>query len=248
MAQRWDRDRFERARNGPERDYYRFEERENFGPRGRQDVMLAERMERLGPRGRFQERERFVEDQRFAPPPARRTFLDEPIPPEVSRQALAPYARPRPQYVRRQSSLDTFDRRPMPRYGDDYRMPPEVPIPLPIRRPRSPPPAGRYYEELEERHHDSDDDYRDVRVSKQRKGNHRSRSRMRSRSIHHRRRPSSTSSESSFEEVNKSSIIGRKGRTKMPKRLAHKSAIIELGYPFVEEVTFEPYHVVSTIS
>jgi len=54
----------------------------------------------------------------------------------------------------------------------------------------------------------------------------------------HRRRASSTSSESSFEEVEKSSVVGRKGRTKLPKRLAHKSAIIELGYPFTEEENF----------
>lgn len=238
MAQRWDRDRFERMRGGggggpPERDYYRLEEREQMSPRGRHEVMFDERISQKGPHGRYEERERFFEADRHAParraPPA---FLDDPIPAEVSRQALAPYRKPRPQFIRRQSSLDTFDRRPGPRYGDEYRMPAEVPIPLPIRR-RSPR-RGEYYEEFEERYRGSDDEYRDVSV---RRDHGRSRSRMRSRSVR-RRRSRSISSDSSFEEVNKSSIVGRKGRTKLPKRLAHKSAIIELGYPYVEEEKF----------
>jgi hypothetical protein len=133
--------------------------------------------------------------------------------------------------------LDTFDRRPAaPRYGDEYRLPADVPIPLPIRRPASPP-RGRYFEEFEERHHDSDDDYHGVRVSRQRHGKHRSKSRMRSRSVH-RRRSASTSSESSFEQIERDTlVVGRKGRTKLPKRLAHKSAVIELGYPFTEDAS-----------
>jgi len=61
---------------------------------------------------------------------------------------------------------------------------------------------------------------------------------MRSRSVR-RRRNSSTSSESSFEEVKKEkNVVGKKGRTKLPKRLAHKAAIIEMGYPFEEEENF----------
>ncbi|KAF2673201.1 hypothetical protein BT63DRAFT_451235 [Microthyrium microscopicum] len=241
---RWDRDRFERARGGgpapgPERDYYRFEEREQMGPRRSETMVMEDRRPSMrGPPGRFEERERYIEEDRYAPaarPPPR--FLDEPIPAEVARQALAPYRKPRPQFLRRQSSLDTFDRgRVQPRYGDEYRMPAEVPIPLPIRRHASPP-RGRYFEEFEERYRDSDDEYRDVRIREERRGDHRSKSRMRSRSVM-RRRGDSFSSEESFEEVNKGSVIGRKGRTKMPKKLAHKSAIIELGYPFVEEGEF----------
>jgi hypothetical protein len=236
--ERWDRDRFERLRRGTEeKEYFRFEDRE--GPR-RSDVILDERLERRGPRGRFEERERYVEEDRYDPPTRRNpAFLDERPPPETTRQALAPYRRPRPQFIRRQSSLDTFDRRPMPKYGDEYRMPPDVPIPLPIRRPRSPP-RGRYYEEYENvRYLDDEEDYRDFRVREERRGNHRSQSRMRSRSV--RRRASiSSSSESSFEEIEKGSEIGRKGRTKMPKRLVHKKAVIEKGLPFEEEVCFLP--------
>jgi hypothetical protein len=43
---------------------------------------------------------------------------------------------------------------------------------------------------------------------------------------------------SSFEEVKKTSVVGKKGRTKMPKKLASKAAIIEMGYPFEEEENF----------
>lgn len=248
MAQRWDRERFDRERMGSDRDSAYgggsqygggFHERDRYGPGPqlaprRTEVLLDERdrYDRRGP-GRFEERERdrFFDEDRL--PPSRRApaFLDDPIPPEVSRQALAPYRRPRPQYLRRQSSLDTFDRKPMRR--DDYQLPPNVGIPLPIRRQPSPG-RGRYYEEIEERYHDSDEDYHDVRVNR----GGRDRSRMRSRSVRRRRRSESSSSESSIEVVEdkKVEVIGRRGRTKVPKRLAHKSAVIELGYPFVEEV------------
>jgi hypothetical protein len=238
--QRWDRERFERLRRNPdERDYYRFEERD--GPR-RSDIVLDERIEKRGPRGRFEERERYIEQDRYDPPGRRNTagFFEERPPPETTGQALAPYRRPRPQFIRRQSSLDTFDRRPMARYGDEYRMPADVPIPLPIRKPRSPP-RGRYTEEYEDvRYRDGEEDYRDVRVREERRGKHRSQSRMRSRSVLHRRGSSSSSSDSSFEEIEKGSEIGRKGRTKMPKRLITKSAVIEKGLPFEEEVFDKP--------
>lgn len=249
MAQRWDRDRFDRERFGLDRDhtYGGYPERDRFGsgpgmaPR-RTEVLLDERdrYDRRGP-GRFDEREqdRFFEEERFNPGRRAPSFLDEPAPPEVSRQALAPYRRPRPQYLRRQSSLDTFDRKPLPR--DEYFLPPNVGIPLPIRRPRSPG-RERYYEEVEERYHDSDEDYHDVRVNR----GGRDRSRMRSRSVH-RRRSESISSDSSI-EINKESVIGRRGRTKVPKRLAHKSAVIELGYPFVEEVWYTRSGVASELT
>jgi hypothetical protein len=58
---------------------------------------------------------------------------------------------------------------------------------------------------------------------------------MRSRSVR-RRRNSSGSSDSNSDD-DKSPDVGRKGRTKLPKRLAHKAAIIELGYPYEEEVS-----------
>jgi hypothetical protein len=236
--QRWDRERFERLRQYPdERDYTRYEERET--PR-RTDIVLDERIDRRGPRGRYEERERYVEEERYDPPTRRNpTFLDERPPPEVTGHAVAPYRRPRPQFIRRQSSLDTFDRKPMARYGDEYRLPPDVPIPLPIRKPRSPP-KERYLEEYEDvKYKDGQEDYRDFRIREERRGNHRSKSRMRSRSVLRRKASSSSSSssESSFEEIEKGSEIGRKGRTRMPRRLVHKKAVVEKGLPFEEEVS-----------
>jgi hypothetical protein len=254
--QRWDRERFERMRTRVpeerEREYVRFEERERAGPRTAvRDVSLDARIDRRSPRGgRFEERERFFEEDRFAPPARRRTdFMEEAIPAEIANRALAPYRRrsiverevevparrpARPQFLRRQSSLDTFDRRPVARY-DDYRLPADVPIPLPIRRPRSPPRA-RYREEIEEvRYRDLPevDEYRDIRVRRER--SHRSRSHAANSAR------SSSSSSSSLEEVAPTPApanVGKRGKTRMPKRLAHKKAIVELGYPFEEEDDF----------
>ncbi len=161
-GERWDRERFERMRgrgggSRVEHDHYRLQEHERF-PGGRRDIDFHQDIDRRRPR--VMERERFREEDRFARPSrSRADFLNEPTPSEIANQALAPYRRTsiverdtdfaprrpaRPQYVRRQSSLDTFDRRPLPRYDDlerhEYRLPSNVPIPLPIRR-RSPPPV-----------------------------------------------------------------------------------------------------------
>jgi hypothetical protein len=221
-----ERDRMAHLRRRPdEHEHVHFEERD--GPRGSQ-VLLDERFSERGPRGRVRERERVYEVDRY--PEAR----PAPPPPQA---ALAPYRRPRPRFIRRQSSLDTYDRRPMTRYGDEYRAPPDVPIPLPIRRPRSPDRAV-YLEEYERGgfRDGSPEDYRDIRIREERRGNHRSGSRMRSRSVRRRRSLSLSPSGSSFEEVPKPALVGRRGRTKLPKRLARRSAVIQLGYPFEEEV------------
>ncbi|KIW05864.1 hypothetical protein, variant 2 [Verruconis gallopava] len=248
--QRWDREKFERIRNrgAYERDDFRFDERDRYGPRGVvRDVAVEDRIDRRGPRGRFDEDFRYYEEDRLAPGRRRMSFLDEPVPAEAAHRALAPYRsreyvdpppmrRPaRPMFVRRQSSLDTFDRRPLPRYGDEYRLPSDVPIPLPIRRPRSPP--RHYYDDYEEvsyrdlpaRGRDYDE-YRDIKIKREK----RSRSR-RPASVQ-----SSSSSESSFEEITvpEPPKIGKKGKTRMPKRLVHKKAIIEMGLPFEEEGDF----------
>ena len=59
---------------------------------------------------------------------------------------------------------------------------------------------------------------------------------------HHTTRSSSTSSKSSDEVSRRSSPspakVGKKGKTRMPKRLVRKEAIIHLGFPFEEEVRF----------
>lgn len=260
--QRWDRERFDRYSRGggyDERDYYSFKERESFGPPGRRENRFAEAdvMERRTPR-RFEERERFVEEDRYGPSARRRTdFLDEPTPSEIANRALAPYRRrsivekevdretirrPRPPIIRRQSSLDTFDRRPIPRYSDDYHIPADVPIPLPFRR-REPRERVREREFEEIKYRDLGpeefDEYEDIRIRRERsRGPRRASTR---RSV---RSGSGSSSTSSFEEVEaveerkeeKIELIGKRGKTRMPKRLAHKQAVIDLGLPFVEEV------------
>ncbi|KAH0140932.1 hypothetical protein KCU86_g24039, partial [Aureobasidium melanogenum] len=130
-------------------------------------------------------------------------------------------------------------------------------IPLPRRRSPSREPPGRWYEEEYEdvryRDYSPQDSYRDVEIMREksvhrRRGNReRARSDARSsttkRSGRTNRSSSSSSSESSFTEVSRHSSpsppkIGKKGKTRMPKRLVRKEAIINLGYPFEEEEDF----------
>ncbi|KAF1960683.1 hypothetical protein CC80DRAFT_403898 [Byssothecium circinans] len=274
-GERWDRDRFERMRGGRgrggggEHDHYRFQEHDRF-PGGRRDIDIHEDYDRRGPR--VMERERFREDERFDVPSRRRhDIFPEDTPSEVANRALAPYRRKsiverdmdvaprrpaRPQYLRRQSSLDTFDRRPMPRYGDveridrieqprdEWRPPTNVPIPLPIReRRRSPPRYEDDFEEIryterererEPRRSERVEEYREVEVSRAKSKRRRSRSR--ARSVPQSARSSSTSS---FEEVSLSRANwGKRGKTRLPKRLCRKEAVIDLGYPFEEEDDF----------
>ena len=139
---------------------------------------------------------------------------------------------PRPGIIRRQSSLDTFDRKPMVRYGDRFREPPEtIVIPASGRRRRSPPRyIERDYEEdirVAEPDYYGDEDWRGFRE--------------REVETVRRRRPGN---EAIFEEREEEIHVNaeperpypRKGKTKMPKRLVNTRAIIELGYPFEEEV------------
>ncbi|KZF25391.1 hypothetical protein L228DRAFT_258823 [Xylona heveae TC161] len=251
VYQRWDPERFMR-----ERDLF---ERSRNPPR---ELVLGRRRgdsidDRSGGRGtRFEEHDRIVEEDR--PGRGRRKSIyyeDDRIsfespPPPPSRGALAPYrgarhepiaekyGRPmrrgpappsRPQFVRRQSSLDTFDRRPMPRYGDrerereEYLPPLDTPIPLPRRR-RSPPIAyeERDYEEIRvpDPEYYAEEDFREFRERD--KSRHRSRSRF-------------AVKEGRATEEEPEREFPRRGKTRMPKRLVSKRAILELGYPFEEE-------------
>lgn len=264
-GERWDRDRFERMRRGgggrDDYDHYRFQEHERF-PGGHRDIDIHEDRKRQGPR--VIERERFHEDERYDRPLRSRTdIFHEPTPSEVANKALAPYRRKsvvdkdinigidinerrrpaRPQYIRRQSSLDTFDRRPLPRYGDleryerqEYRPPTNVPIPLPIRERRRSPP----------RHFHDEDDYEEIRFDERdRRGRERenyrevevSREKSRVRRSKSVAKSTRSSSISSFEEIQPPRATwGKKGKTRLPKRLVKKQAVIDLGYPFEEEV------------
>lgn len=266
--QRWDRERFESMRSrGPPEERIRIQDRHESGsrsPRGGGgerdlDIEIDIDRRRSAPRAPVMERERERDfDDRYR----RRNFEfpEEPTPAEIANQALAPYRRKsivdrdidlsirrpsRPQFLRRQSSLDTFDRRPRYDDRDEWRPPKDIPIPLPIRereRRRSPPRG--HYEEFEEiRYRDVEPayreeiEYRDVKISKER-GESRSGKSKSGRS----KAPSSvapsarSSSTSSFETVEPAKPAGKKGRTRLPKRLAHRNAVVQLGYPFDEEV------------
>lgn len=267
--QRWDRERFERFRSRAppvERETIRISERDS--PR-RSDVRIEERERdvRRGPKSHYDEKDfDFFEEERYGPParvPRRsdRELFGEADPRDVGERSLAPYRRksivereidinrfserappPRPGLLRRQSSLDTFDRKPVRREREEYRLPPNVPIPLPRRREASR--RGGDYEDFEDIQYReySPHGYRDVEIMRE-KSRVRKRDRAKSdlRSISTR---SSSASTESFEKISRHSSpsperkVGKKGKTKMPRRLVRKEAIIELGYPFEEEEDF----------
>ena len=219
-TQRWDRDSFARERDNrgppnieqrpPYDDPYR-----SPPPRpSRAPVYEQERYyedDRYGPRGNLRERRIYEEDDFYRDPRASGgamvPFRERPPRPE---------APPRPGILRRQSSLDTFDRRPSRRYDDpygDYR-------PGPPARP----PPGRHDDPY------GDDGYREYRerewISKRRRSGSRSRSRSRGSII-----------EESREDIREERPYPRRGKTRMPKRLVHTKVLYDLGYPYYEEVS-----------
>lgn len=260
-----ERDRAERSR-GPalaERDIY--EERDVFQPRPSRGSARRESSADGfyhgggGTRGQasFEEKDIYRHEERFGPParrarppPAR--YYDEEVDSfdgSPGRGQIVPFesrrtsinieknytppprrAPPRPTIIRRQSSLDTFDRKPLPRYGAPTRGPPET-IVIPTRsRRRSPPPrfVERDYEEdirVAEPDFYGDEDFRGFKE--------------REVSTVRRRRANSEVAEFKEEilEVKEEEPFPRRGKTKMPRKLVNKMAIIELGYPFEEEVS-----------
>ena len=218
------RDR-ERDRESDRGAPFRFEERDSFGPPSRRRES-----------GRYYDEE--VDS--FDGSPARSGQM---IPFDRRRQSInkdcgpSPrHAPPRPGIIRRQSSLDTFDRKPMPRYEPRRREPPEtIVIPQSLRR-RSPPRYAErerdidfFQERPPDRFHDDDfHGYREREISIARR-----------RRAESEARPAEFVEEKTFEieeeEVEKP--YPRKGKTKMPTRLVHKKAIIELGYPFEQEAS-----------
>ncbi|EED20667.1 conserved hypothetical protein [Talaromyces stipitatus ATCC 10500] len=222
---RWDTERFTRERD--ERIY-----------RGPAPAPLRERSRSRPPPpppefdrrrpGGFDDRfeRRVVEEDRYGLPGRRRErFVEEDdyyaargSGPLVHRREPSPSFRP-PRLVRRQSSLDTFDRLPARRIE---RVPPP-----PVRGFRGGPPrrsspprfVGRdeLYEEIDIAEPDEygDEEFRHFREREM-------------------RRPVR-------EEIVKERIIEkekpypRKGKTKMPKRLVHPRAVQQLGYPYIEE-------------
>lgn len=241
-APRWDSERFVREREervrGPavlerERPYEgygrRMEERFERKPERVEERFFAE--ERYGPPARRPERRYYEEDD----------FYERTGPRSPPGGAMVPFRRPaeappRPGIIRRQSSLDTFDRRPSRRYEeiDEYRReefrapppppPPVIPVPLPSKRPMPPPFVEREYEDVRvsEPEYYGDEEYRAYREREW---------------TTRRRRRSDSSEESEEEEATREKPFPRKGKTRMPRRLVHTRAIIELGYPYEEEVS-----------
>ena len=166
---------------------------------------------------------------------------------------------PPPRLVRRQSSLDTFDRKPAarrywerereepPRRDEGRGLPPYVDIPLPRARALPPP---RVYAERDEvrvasshvqRYEDEGFPPYPERVREREVVTTRRRSRSRSRA----RGRSRSSSESSASSAGGTVLMPRdeypkKGKTRIPARLVSKRALIELSYPYVEEVRARP--------
>jgi hypothetical protein len=264
-TERWDperfnRERFERSRGPPvvERDRF-FEERDRYfdgGERVRERSVEVDEFyspPRRAP-ARFKEEDRYYKEEKFSRPIPTRPragpgrYYDEDgddlegspsrgqmVPFETRRKSVtekfaSPARRtaPRPVFIRRQSSLDTFDRKPMPRYGDRPYEPPEViPIPVPRRRRSPPRVTERDYEEIRvtEPEYYPEDEYL-----------------YKEREIIRRRRADSEVTEREVIEEREEIIeepkpeFPKRGKTKMPMRLINKRAIIELGYPFEEEV------------
>lgn len=254
-GERWNMERFNRERDGRqvvERD--RFEEHERYAPprpSGRETVPEEfHSPPRFAHAERFEERDRFFEGERFGPPARRsggrqqRYYEEEDIDTFDSspNRGPEPFGRrdyetrrapPRPGLIRRQSSLDTFDRKPLPRYP---REPPEIiAMPAPGRRRRSPPRYERDFEEIRiaEPDYYGDEEFRGYKE----------------REVSTVRRRRGGGAELEFEEretfeVEQEEPFPRKGKTRMPGRLVNKRAIIELGYPFEEEVSYAVVNII----
>lgn len=234
IPQRWDRERFERLGAGsrgppPSRRYeedFQFTERDRPG---RRDIAVMDRIESRGPRGAYEERDRYFEEDRRAPSrPRRRTdreLFGDVDPRELADMQLVPRRKsisredfdidqrgPRPGLLRRQSSLDTFDRRPGRYERDEYRMAPYVPVPLPIRRHRDEYDDDRNYREYE-RYYEPAEGYREVEIQRE-------------RSVHRRRVPKSEKSAKRSESSSSSSSSSASSvsEVKLPSKAASKAA------------------------
>jgi hypothetical protein len=277
-GERWDTERFERERVRGGREEF-FEERDSrfLGPprnprtRERSVDEIYER-ERRGPRGfeddKYERRVVYDDEPRFERErPIAREGGRVTIEKEREREYIRDDPPARPAFLRRQSSLDTFDRKPMTRYverdirereeygpparyREDARVGPLIPVPVP--RSRALPPPRRYverdyYDEIEiaEPDYYGDDYYRrypervrerEIIRTKRRSRSRESRSHRGSASVRSSSAASSSSSESAT-TVEVKAEFPKKGKTRMPARLVSKKAIIDLGYPFEEEVT-----------
>ena len=229
---RWDAERFTRERevryNGPAPERERERPYEGYGRRMEDRYATPPRREEP----RFEEK--FYAEERYGPPARRvdRQYYEED---EISSPrspvggAMVPFRRPevppppRPRVIRRQSSLDTFDRR-APRRFDEYGppQPPRFPEPVPPRAPAYAEPryAERDYDDGEYRYKEREWVTRKRDDSGSRDGLEREEFR-----------------EEVIEEVGeREKPFPRRGKTRMPRRLVSTQVLYDLRYPFHEEV------------
>lgn len=287
-GERWDRDRFLYERDveregarGRDRNKEVFAEDDTYvmrGGRGGRE-RSDERHDRGNSRG--YDDDIYVSDSRYYADEPRYAPRREPAPEkDYDRRVVVEdreYYRnpsPRPTFLRRQSSLDTFDRRPVRQfwerereelppparrediYREDYRPPPYKPIPLPVTRGL--PPPRRYdrdfYEQIDiaetdryggEEYRRYPERFREREFVKSRERRSRSRdsrtTRTRRSSSHSSTRISRSSRSSSSGGTTIRSEYPKKGKTRIPARLVSKRALIDLGYPFVEQVSTLQY-------
>ncbi|OAX80498.1 hypothetical protein ACJ72_05165 [Emergomyces africanus] len=242
-GRRWDAGRFFRER----------EERREPHCRERRTAQVVERPPPSERRRRDVDEILQSAHERFGPPARRpgRNYNDDHLVP--SSGAIIPFREReerersppvRPQLLRRQSSLDTFDRaftrRGYDKYDREDYGPPVTPIPVPRRR-RTPPSHERAdFEEIRiaEPEYYGDEEFHHVRTR------NRSRTpRPRGRSI-----PPVPHTHAHGVEVReiRPSIAPRRGKTRFPKRLVHPHAILDLGYEYEEEddayIIFQALH------
>jgi hypothetical protein len=172
---------------------------------------------------------RLREDQQYQQygPPARapgRLYEDDHL--EVAHDRPRRDVRPRPddspsfrrpQLIRRQSSLDTFDRTPRHQMEMRTLRSPRVSAP-----PRHLPSPGRFRER---------EVYEDIRIAEPDYYGDEEFREIRDRDMADHRRRSSSSVRRHVEKP-----YPRKGKTRIPRHLANRDAILQLGYPLKEEV------------
>ncbi|EAA31253.2 hypothetical protein NCU05527 [Neurospora crassa OR74A] len=210
--------------------------------------------------------------------PSASSFVRRRPSPERERfRSPSPPTRPTARMRRRTSSVDTYDRKPKgfydreeydpPARRSDYRIPPNVPIPLPRHKALPPPRVYAehdYFQDIQVsdpyRYGDEDfhafpggEKFREREVEKEvihtRRGRRdRSRDSRTSRATSRSRRSSrrsrsvasstsSSSSSSGGTTITSKSEYPKKGKTRIPSRLLSRRALIESGFPFVEEGT-----------
>ncbi|TAQ90559.1 hypothetical protein B7494_g1134 [Chlorociboria aeruginascens] len=270
-GQRWDSERF-----AMERDRSRFLERDRVeerdsrftsDPRRVRERSVDEVYERRGPRGfeddRYERKVYYDDEPRFERerPAGRDRGHSITIEKEREREYYSPSpprgAPSRPAFLRRQSSLDTFDRRPLARHSEreDYgpparyeniRPPPLAPL-TQLTKPRQLGPPRRYverdYEDIKiaEPDHYGDDDFRAYpeRV-REREIIRRRRSKSRGSrrgSVRSSVRSDSVSSSGSSGGESFRNEFPKKGKTRMPARLGETIIIQKaLGRENIDEV------------